>query len=326
MRPPMPLVEEGGAARGAEARPAGIGRTMLRARAALRRRLCGSPLCRAAVVAAPPWLHPCAGSARGFFWPRKNWLPWRVRLIDDRKKAMLRKRHVLPRTIDPEEAPIFYPKEDGSQLAFRDKDIRLNMKKMLEYCKLIRGRQLTDAIDWVESLSRMQSEPILKTLKRAVEECRERHKWDIARTYIFDAQPQRGPFVKNLRKGSKASFGILNRPRNYFMVRVRQMPLEEFFHRVYVFNKVPRSMASDMRLALTQGRVGPQAIKEWAPYLCGRSRFWHRKELKWRHSTRQWDYYQARREWIQQYKANLLRASTEAREARGLPPLSMLEQ
>merc|ERR1719436_1299117 len=148
---------------------------------------------------------------------------------------------------------------------------------------------------------------------------------DLARVYIFDAQPQRGPFVRSLKKHAKANFGVVKSPRNLFMVRVRQMPLEEFFHRVYIYNKVPRSLASDMRLAIQQQRVSPQMSKEWAPYLYAHSRLFHRRALKWLDSTRQFDYYDARREWIQQYKANLLRSSTEAREARGLPPLSMTE-
>merc|ERR1719450_929601 len=109
------------------------------------------------------------------------------------------------------------------------------------------------------------------------------------------------------------------------MIRVRQMPIEEFFHRVFIYNKVPRSVAADMRLALQQGRVSPQMMKDWAPYLCAHSRFWHRKDLKWLDSTRQFDYYEARREWIRRYKANLLRGSAEAREARGLTPLPMGE-
>lgn len=268
--------------------------------------------------------HPCAGSSRGFYFPRKNWFPWRVRLIH-KYQAMKRKyRHAWPRQYSPEEAPIFGAKEDGTQLAFRDRDIRIGMKRLLEYARLMKGRQLEDAADWVECIGRMKSESILKLLRRTIKECEERHRWDIARTYIFDVQPQRGAFVKSLRKHSRGNFGVVKSPRHMFMVRVRQMPLEEFFHRIYVFNKVPRSMACDMRLALHQNLVNSQMKKQWAPYLCANSRYFHRRELKWLDRTRQFDYYQVRREWIQKYKANLLRASTESREARGLSPLSML--
>mmetsp|Transcript_3169 Transcript_3169/g.10243 ORF Transcript_3169/g.10243 Transcript_3169/m.10243 type:complete len:308 (+) Transcript_3169:53-976(+) len=276
-----------------------------------------------AVAAAEP--HHCLGATRSFYWPRKNWFPWRVRIIHQRQAAERQKRHIWPRKYDPNEAPIFGQKEDGTQLAFREKDIRIGTKKLYEYAKLLRGRQIQDGIDWIESLARMKSEPILKLLKKGLEECRDKHGWDLSRTYIFDAHGSRGYFIKSLQKHSRGNFGIVKSPRNWFMFRVRQMPLEEFFHRIYIYNKVPRSVAQDMRLALHQSRVSQQMRKEWAPYLCANSRLFHRRELKWLDSTRQFDYYQARAEWIQRYKMNLMRASTEAREARGLPPLPMGE-
>mmetsp|Transcript_61622 Transcript_61622/g.156640 ORF Transcript_61622/g.156640 Transcript_61622/m.156640 type:complete len:315 (+) Transcript_61622:99-1043(+) len=268
---------------------------------------------------------PCLLQSRSFHFPRSNWFPWRTRLIHDRQAALRKKRHILPRKTDPEERPIFYQKEDGNGLAFREKDLRIGMKRLLDYARLIRGRQLQDGIDWVESIARMKSEPILKMMQDAMQECSNKYKLDPARLFIFDAQPQRGKFVRELKKHARGNFGIIRRPRNYFMIRVREMPLEEFFHRIYVFNKVPRSMASDMRLALHQNRVSPQMRKEWAPYLSAHTRQRHRMELKWLDSTRQFDYYQARREWMQRYKSNLLRASAEAREARGLTPLPMAE-
>lgn len=263
--------------------------------------------------------------SRGFYFPRNNWFPWRSRLAHQRKAAMAKKRNILPRVRDPNERPIRVNKEDGNQLAFRAKEVRLGMKRLLDYCRLVRGKQLQDGIDWVESLARMKSEPLLKMMKAALAECAEKHKWDPARIYIFDAQPQRGKYVRELRKHARANFGIVRRPRNYFMIRLRQYPLEEYFHKVYIYNKVPRSLASDMRLALHQSRVNPQMQKEWAPYLCANSRLHHRRNLKWRDATRQFDYYEQRREWIQRYQTNILRGSAESREARGLAPLAAEE-
>lgn len=265
---------------------------------------------------------PCLVQSRGFYWPRGQWWPWRQRLMKERQAIYRKKRHIWPRTVDPEERPIFFPKMDGIHF-FREKQIRIGCKRLLDYARLIKGRQLQDGIDWIESLARPQSEPILKLMRKSLQECVEKLKLDPARLFIIDAQPQRGKFVKELRKHARGNFGMTRRPRNYFVVRVREMPLEEFFHRTYIFNKIPRSLASDMRLALHQNRVSPQMQKEWAPYLCATSRHRHRMTLKWMDSTRQFDYYEARRGWIQRYKANLLRASAEAREARGLAPLAI---
>lgn len=261
------------------------------------------------------------GATRGFYWPRKKWFNWKQTFAHDRQAALRKKRHIWPRRQDADEAPIFGHKEDGRQLAFRAKELRLSLKRLLDYARLIRDRQLEDAIDWVESLARLKSEPILKLLRDARTECTQKFKMDPARLYIFDAQPQRGSYVKSLRRHSRGKYGIMRHPRHMFMVRIWQMPLEEYFHKMYVFNKVPRSLTNDMRLSLHQGQVSSQMKKEWAPYLCANARLFHRKELKWLDSTRQWDYYDARREWIQKYKANLMRGYQEARVARGLPPL-----
>lgn len=261
------------------------------------------------------------GATRGFYFPRNNWFPWRTRLIHQRQAAQRKQRHRWPRYRDDSEAPIFLEKEAGNILGFRDKEIRLGLKRLDEFARLVRGRQLQDAIDWVESSARMKAGPILKLLRRAMKECTDKHKWDAARIYIWDVAPQRGYFIKSLRKHTRGNFGIQKSPRHMFLVRVREMPIEEFFHRIFVFNKVPRSIAADMRLALHEKRVSSQMIKEWAPYLCASSRGSHRKELKWLDGTRQFDYYKVRRDWIRNYKANLGRSTMEAREARGLPPL-----
>ena len=57
-------------------------------------------------------------------------------------------------------------------------------------------------------------------------------------------------------------------------------------------------MALDMHLALHDARVGPRALREWAPYLTNPSRQQHKRELVTNHLRRTWDYYTARREWM----------------------------
>lgn len=278
--------------------------------------------CAPAAKVAMEEIGPLAGQTRSFYFPRKLWVGWRIRLVRQRQAACRLKRHLWPRRHDPEEEPIFGDKED-MVLSFRDEEIRISVKKLNHYAKLMKSKQLQDAYDWVDSLARMKSEPILKLIQKAIDDCKDRRGWDLARTYITEACPGRGKPVKSLRKHSRGVYGIMKAPRNNFLLRVRQVPLEEWFHRMYIYNKVPRSVASDMRLAMHQKRVSPQMAKEWSPYMYANGRMFHRKELKWLDSTRQFDYYKARREWIQKYQANLLRASTEAREARGLTELPL---
>lgn len=262
-------------------------------------------------------------ASRGFYFPRKNWFPWRVRLIHQRQANLRKKRHIWPRYTNPEEGPIFGEKEEEG-ISFVDKEMRLGMKRIMEFCRLMRGRQLQDAMDWVESIGRLKNQPILKLLRRIRTELIEKYKKDPARVFVYEAHPQFGYYINGIRKHAQGRYGIVKSPRHKLEIKVRELSHEEFFHRLYIRGKVPRSIASDMRLALHEHRVGNQMVKEWAPYLCAHSRLFHRKELKWLDSTRQFDYYQARREWIQQYKANQGRATSEAREARGLPPLSLV--
>jgi len=246
-------------------------------------------------------------------------------MVHERQRLTRKARHVWPRKKDPDEAPIFYEKMDGTHQTFTEKEIRLGLKRLYEFQRLLTGRQLVDAIDWCESIARLKSQVMLKLLNRALTDCVEKHNMDPARIFIWWAHGTRGYFVKSLRKHTRGKFGIQTSPRHHFVLKVRQMPLEEFFHRMYILNKIPRPIAADMRLAVHEGRVGNHMKREWAPYLCANSRFRHRKQLKWLDRTRQFDYYEARREWIHRYKANGMRASTEAREARGLPPLAIAQ-
>eukprot|EP00929_Paragymnodinium_shiwhaense_P113502 TRINITY_DN81790_c0_g1_i1.p1 TRINITY_DN81790_c0_g1~~TRINITY_DN81790_c0_g1_i1.p1 ORF type:complete len:347 (-),score=67.37 TRINITY_DN81790_c0_g1_i1:32-1072(-) len=277
----------------------------------------------AAGAACGPPLAGFLGGVRGFYFPRARWWPWRARLMHQRQARDRARRHIWPRYSDPQEAPIFGDKNDGSQLMFRDKELKLGMRRMLDYCRLIKDKQIHDAIDWVECLGRFKSEIVAKLLRRALKESTENYGLDPARLFIYEAQPQRGYVIKSIRRHSRGRYGINKAPRNAFMVRVREMPLEEYFHRIFIYNKVPRSLSADMRLALHENRVSEQMMKEWAPYLCADSRLRHRIALKWVDATRQFDYYQTRSDWIQKYRANQMRATTEAREARGLPPLQV---
>eukprot|EP00971_Amphidinium_carterae_P218410 4335179-Amphidinium_carterae.1 len=147
------------------------------------------------VDARPNVLHgalcsPLFVASRAFYFPRKNWFPWRVRLIHHRRAALRQNRHIWPRKIDPEEKPIFIDKDEGV-IAFRERHIKLTLKRLFEYSKMIKSRQIQDAIDWVESMSRMKSEPILRLLRHVMHQCAEKYRWDLARTYILTVQTSR---------------------------------------------------------------------------------------------------------------------------------------
>jgi len=253
---------------------------------------------------------------RSFYIPRKNWFPWRLRQIRNRQRKEREKRNLRPKEL-PEgiEADEF---NGGPTLKFKETDIHLSLRRLIEYGRWIKRRHLLDAIDRVECLGRPSARPIVKLLKEAREKCIKAN-LDPQRLYVDTTRSGRGHYVKTIRYHARGKFGIQKSPRNVFIVFVREMPKHEFFHKLYILGKVPKCMASDMRLALRDRTVSPQMEHVWAPYLSASSRFRHRQELKWRQITRKFDYYEERRKWIEQYDANNQRRQVEERLARGLP-------
>jgi len=263
--------------------------------------------------------------SRGFYFPRDRWFPWRQKKSAGRRAALERKRHIWPRYFDADEDPIVFKDDKIVAHKFQKDCIPLSIKRMQDYTRLLKGRQLQDGIDWLACLARPSSQPLRDILDQAMKECTEVHAWDPARIWIYRMSTASGFYMRRVKfhtkRDSTAKGPSLERnPRHKFMLWVREMPLPEFFHRMYIFNKVPRSIRLDMRCALVQKKVPQEMEKVWAPYLNSRSRFKHRYALKWRDCTRDFDYYTERRKWIDEYEYNRAREENEARAARGLPP------
>eukprot|EP00397_Hematodinium_sp_SG-2012_P054342 GEMP01065454.1.p1 GENE.GEMP01065454.1~~GEMP01065454.1.p1 ORF type:complete len:281 (+),score=47.69 GEMP01065454.1:126-968(+) len=222
---------------------------------------------------------PIVVQQRGYYIPRKNWFPWRVRLIKDRQRRLRAKRNLFPR--EPVVGEDGIDHMGGPLLKFKQNEIQMSVRRLVEYGKWIKRHHAQDAIDRVECLGRPSARPIIKLLK--------------------------------------GKFGLERSPRNKMVLYLREAPKTEFFHKCYILGQVPRSMASDMRLALRDRRVSPQMEHTWSPYLTAASRHQHRQELKWRQITKKFDYFEERRKWIEEYDANTQRQQIEERVARGLP-------
>jgi ribosomal protein L22 len=234
------------------------------------------------------------------------------------------RRHLFPRpprsaeeaAARKEEEPIF---GGGPLLSFTKEDIPLRVKRMVTYRRLLAKKQIDDAIEWLECLHRPSSQPVLDLLKRARRICVEQKGLDAARLYLQILMPQRGYVIKDGKLTRAGFMHIYRRPRHKLRIVLREMPLAECYQRWYVMKKPPRAMAVDMRLAIHENRVGPRAVREWAPYMTSASRYMHKRELVMSRNLRTWDYYEDRRAWIEKYEANMERRQYEAREARGLP-------
>ncbi|KYK70521.1 ribosomal protein L22p/L17e [Toxoplasma gondii TgCatPRC2] len=159
----------------------------------------------------------------------------------------------------------------------RKANIPLGKKKLLLYCTIIKGLQITDAIDWLSSLCLHRVNYLLNLLNASRKKIHEQG-GDISRVYVesymlnIQGQIKRPQFrlrMVNLIKTWK--FAVV--------LRFREYPMDEYFHKLFILKHVPRSLTTDMRLALAGQRVGLHAVRDWYPFLDSKTRFFHRKVL-----------------------------------------------
>lgn len=250
---------------------------------------------------------------RGVYFARARWFPWRQKIAHRWQRQAMHDRHLLPREVDSKKKPIMTskPRRDASELGalyhYQVKEVPLSLRRLHEYVRLLKNRNLQDAIDWIACLSRPSSRPILQMLKRAKYELVEKRGLDLGRLSIDHSHSDRGEYVKIVRRMRVGHYSMFRSPRHHFRVYVREMPVEEYFHRMYILGKVPQCVSFDMRQALRDQRVAPETARAWAPYLTSNSRYRHRRELRRLNSIGQFDYYKARDRWIRNYQNNLVR-------------------
>ncbi|CEL94030.1 unnamed protein product [Vitrella brassicaformis CCMP3155] len=274
----------------------------------------------------------CFGSSLGSvrtlirnpFWRRRGWHPWRRRLVRHQNLDRRRRRHIWPRFPDPEEDP---PRSGPPQTwSYKTRvPLKLSAKRLTAYARLIKGLHLQDAIDWMAAIPVHRLQPVFNTLQWAQEQLSHKYHADPGRLYIASIMVNKDNPTRYLRVTRK-DWGRICSWNNTMVITIKMVSYTEFFHRLYILGKVPRSMSTDMRIAIKEHRVGAHVIREWWPYLASDTRLQHRMTLKWLDNTRQFDYYGVRRDWILQYQANLLRRFNEMRSARGLENAVTLRQ
>ncbi|EER01898.1 hypothetical protein Pmar_PMAR001519 [Perkinsus marinus ATCC 50983] len=204
----------------------------------------------------------------------------------------------------------------------------------------------------------MRARKVCHQLYRARTRMVDHHGYDPARLYISRIWTERGPRVMSIHQQRAGYYFRKKKLQNMMQLVVREMPMNEYFHKVYIMKEVPRSVTLDMRMALRDGRAPRSYEREWAPYdgllllplfvcdvphfdicsnivrttrstlpryITAESRIWHRRGMQFEDHMRRFDYYQTRREWIDKYASSFHRDEQEAREARGLPPLAPTE-
>ena len=255
---------------------------------------------------------------RSVYFARARWFPWRQKIAHRWQRQAAKDRHVLPRSVNPKESPIMTSaKSDISRASslyhYQIKEVPLSLRRLHEYVRLLKRRNLQDAIDWIACLTRPSSRPILQMLERAKWDLCEKKGLDLGRLYIDHSHSDIGEYVKIVRRMRVGHFSMFRSPRHHFRIYIRNMPLEEYFHRMYILGKVPQCVSFDMRQALREKRVAPEIERKWEPYLTSNSRYHHRKELRRRNSIGEFDYYAERKKWIAEYQQNIARLRQGAR-------------
>eukprot|EP00922_Rhytidocystis_sp_ex-Travisia-forbesii_P054719 GHVS01081077.1.p1 GENE.GHVS01081077.1~~GHVS01081077.1.p1 ORF type:complete len:401 (+),score=65.21 GHVS01081077.1:416-1618(+) len=257
------------------------------------------------------------------FWRRKGYYPWRIQIITRMNMLRRRNKHIWPRRADEREDPVTKDKASGSLWKYSKTDLLLSMKRIALYGRLLKGLHVQDALDWLAAIPVVRLNPIFNLISYARNDCIVNFGADPCRLYIHSVEANRKPAQKYVRffrvyNVGDVGYSMISSWRNTCIVRLRELPINEYYHKLYILKEVPRSMAADMRVCLHEKRVGPSAYREWYPYLNSYTRFNHKRRLKWLDRTRQFDYFASRKEWIQKYTSTLLRRQTEIRASRGL--------
>eukprot|EP00392_Amoebophrya_sp_AT5.2_P003620 g3625.t1 len=196
---------------------------------------------------------------RGVYFPRFKWFAPYRRMYRQRKNQARNARNVQPRyRLADRQKESAHQAIGGSAEAsyvyrFRQRQVRVSLKKLIDYGRLLQNRNLQDAIDFLESLARSAAAPITECLRNAMKSDRYtilvnlvvHHGKDPARLVLATFQSLRGRYVKSLMYKSYGKVGIARSPRNHILIGVREMSLEEFFQKCYVIGKVPTTLTMD---------------------------------------------------------------------------------
>ncbi|GBE62113.1 50S ribosomal protein [Babesia ovata] len=215
---------------------------------------------------------------------------WRRKLIFRLNRARYRRQFIVPKVKDPEEAGV-KSKDSANVWEFTIDGLPIGLKRLKLYTKLFSDAQ---------------------------KKIYEQYNGDPSRLYVQNMIINYKPPMKQIKYHALRNFGIMSTWRNSIVYRIREMPMNEFYQKIFILGRIPKSMGAEMRAALYEKRVPAQTVTEWYPYLTAHTRFFFRRQLKWMNDTGQFNYYKHRRDWIEQYNSNLRRKIQEARDERGM--------
>lgn len=247
---------------------------------------------------------------RNPYYRKKGFWEWRRRIIHRYNEKRYAKKSILPKVRKEHEENIKNKKNDVFW-TFKVYQLKISLRNLYNYGRLINGLQLEDAITFLESIPQIRINAILNSLLNSREKIVNNFNGDLSRLYVDNVQIHYSTPMKFIKYHAMGHFGLVKSYRNTFTYTIKQMNIQEFYHKIYIRGNVPRTLSHNMRLYLNQKRIDMNTLIEWYPYICANSRYYFRQHLKYLNNIYQFDYYKSRGQWIEQYFNNIDRRSHE---------------
>ncbi|KAK1444169.1 hypothetical protein BgAZ_100750 [Babesia gibsoni] len=203
-------------------------------------------------------------------------LRWRKKQIYRLNAARYRRHFIKPKARDPEEAGI-KGHDSANVWEFTVEGLPISLKRLKLYTKLLNNLHLQDAIDWLHAMPNIRTNHILNSLSNSQKKIYEEYNGDPSRLYIDNMIINYKTPIKQIKYHALRNFGIMCTWRNSIVYRIREMPMNEFYQKIFILGRIPKSMGAELRAAIYEKRVPAQTITEWYPYLTAHSRFFYRK-------------------------------------------------
>ncbi|SCN61846.1 50S ribosomal protein L22, mitochondrial, putative [Plasmodium chabaudi adami] len=247
---------------------------------------------------------------RNPYYRKKGFWEWRRRIIHRYNEKRYIRKGIKPKIYNEKEEKIKNHKDD-IYWTFKVYQLKISLRNLNNFGRLIKGLHLEDAIIFLESIPQIRINNILNSLLNSKDKIINNFNGDISRLYIDNVQIHYNTPMKYIKYHALGHFGLVKSYRNTFTYTIKQMNIQEFYHKIFIRGNVPRSLSHNMRLYLNQNRINKDNLIEWYPYICANSRYYFREKLRYLNNIYQFNYYQSRNSWIQNYFRNIDRRKQE---------------
>ncbi|VWU50999.1 50S ribosomal protein L22, mitochondrial, putative [Hepatocystis sp. ex Piliocolobus tephrosceles] len=247
---------------------------------------------------------------RNPYYRKKGFWEWRRRIIHRYNERRYIKKGIRPKIKNEKEICIKNKKNDVFW-TFKVYQLKISLRNLYNFGRLIKGLHVEDAIVFLESIPQIRINNILNSLLNSKEKIINNFNGDLSRLYIDNVQIHYNTPMKYIKYHALGHFGLVKSYRNTFTYTIKQMNIQEFYHKIFIRGNVPRTLSHNMRLHLTQQRINKNNLIEWYPYICANSRYYFREKLRFLNNIYQFNYYKSRNSWIQNYYNNINRRKEE---------------